>query len=303
MPGMRSTVFGRRSAFTLVELLVVIGIIGLLVAILLPVLNKVREQSVATHCANNLRGLGQAWTAYHQANKGTMAPGRMPVRGASGDTYGLGKFMSYRPDWYELCGDAVKRYPDPNPTGEDDDSWVIRDSWFLCAAVSDWINSRNYPFGYNHQFLGNARKRPDGRWINYPVKVNSIKSSQTVVAADSMGTAAGLPKTERKANYNDGTKDRAALGNKGVFIDPPRMTNQADIADPPNTDRRYRSAPDPRHMGLVNVVFGDGHVERLSLQGLGYVVSGNGAVLGTGTGAHNRMFSGSGNDDDPPPAF
>lgn len=287
----------------MVELLVVIGIIALLMAILLPVLNRVREQSVATKCASNLRGLGQAWTAYHQANKGSMCPGRMPRLQDAKDLYGIGKFMSYRPYWYELCGDAIKRYPNPKPSGVDDDTWTISDEWFLCAAVPDWRNNRNYPFGYNHQFLGNARKRSDGRWIAYPVKINAVKGAQTVLAMDSMGTAAGLPKGERKGYYNDGTKDPASLGNKAVFVDPPRMTGNCDIADPPNTDRKYRSGPDPRHTGLVNVVFCDGHVERLSMQGLGYSVGGNGAVHSSGAGAHNRMFSGSGSDEDPPPAF
>jgi prepilin-type N-terminal cleavage/methylation domain-containing protein/prepilin-type processing-associated H-X9-DG protein len=59
----------RRGAFTLVELLVVIGIIALLIAILLPALSKAREQSKKTACLSNLRSLGQAMYLYANAHR------------------------------------------------------------------------------------------------------------------------------------------------------------------------------------------------------------------------------------------
>jgi len=52
------------SAFTLVELLIVIGIIAILIAIMLPVLNRVRQQAQRTACAANLFQLGQGMTMY-----------------------------------------------------------------------------------------------------------------------------------------------------------------------------------------------------------------------------------------------
>lgn len=66
LPGRRS---GTAAAFTLVELLVVVGIIAVLLAILMPALRKARQQSERIQCASNLRQVGMAMQMYRNEHK------------------------------------------------------------------------------------------------------------------------------------------------------------------------------------------------------------------------------------------
>jgi len=75
MMGQRLGLAGWRSGFTLVELLVVIGIIAVLIALLLPALNKARDQANTLACQSNLRQLGQLTAIYVTDNGGWLPYG------------------------------------------------------------------------------------------------------------------------------------------------------------------------------------------------------------------------------------
>jgi prepilin-type N-terminal cleavage/methylation domain-containing protein/prepilin-type processing-associated H-X9-DG protein len=80
-----------RKAFTLVELLVVIGIIAVMISILLPSLNKARRQAKAVQCASNMRQVASAMLMYINNNKGNHPPSQIK---AGGDCYPDGWWFS-----------------------------------------------------------------------------------------------------------------------------------------------------------------------------------------------------------------
>lgn len=162
-----------RDAFTLVELLVVIGIIALLISVLMPALSRARESAVTVSCTNQLRQLATAFIMYTSENKGYFPPGNM--KSAQNNSISS----------YYTNPLAIQKYLNMKRDATTID--IIRSEIYYCpkyprnepfTAPLTYGQSRAY--GYNDWLADEDRYDPYGpSWKSIPI--TKVKRSSSVV--------------------------------------------------------------------------------------------------------------------------
>lgn len=272
------------AGFTLVELLVVIGIIALLIAILLPVLTRAKEAANSAKCLANLRSMAQAAILHANDHKGYM-----PVAGAtffptapSATPQGMGDSNMQRYSYFTdgsqqrpmgLAGSFAKYIgqtvrTDSKAHLEADLNTGNIAKMFICPSDRDggWLGftiaeytgglwdgpvSRQ-SYAFNEAVLGIAEPPeggvavPGSRFRGNLGKVRN--SSQTFLMTDSTNLRGGSPSSPGILVYYN-TRFNQTLGD---------VYNNNGSGDAVNFDKK-------RHRGWININFCDGHAESMRI--------------------------------------
>jgi prepilin-type processing-associated H-X9-DG protein len=218
----------RRRAFTVVELLTVIGILSVLLALLVPSLAAVRETAKTTQCLANLRQLATAAAAYCAANDGSYPLAQHAE---------LGVYWDFNVTTDPATGKATVR-PGLLWSGQAGGASSAAGQVQQCPSYAGSSNTRADPYtGYNYNTsrIGHGSRERAGERVTAPARVSDIRRPARCALFGDGQYAGGANKYMRSpypiAGMDDQFSSRSA-GTQGF-----------------------------RHRGKTNVIFCDAHAE------------------------------------------
>ena len=231
----------RRVGFTLIELLVVIAIIAVLMAILMPALNRAREQGKRAACLNNLKQLALAWIMYADENDDKIV---------NGEAYDGGDGLAPIPTSGRHKGEQWW-------TGDDCASGYMQG-----AKLAEDVQIRAIKAGALFPYCKNEKLYQCPTGIRGEMRTYTIGDSMNGLTSSRTGVVTSAGAGVRVGRTVLWVKNRTEISVPGpayriVFLDEGRITPDSYATHYVNP--RWWDPPHVRHGDGTNVSFADGH--------------------------------------------
>lgn len=253
-----------RGGFTLIELLVVIAIIAILIGLLLPAVQKVREAAARMSCSNKMKQLGLAVHNYASANSDKLPPAYLQ---ASGSKYNANLFYTLLPyleqdSMYNCTSDPINIRPSLALSSNDGYVRSQPVKALLCPSASiasdgNWPGRTDWAighYGFNYMVFGYPAASGAPNWLaRYTIGNIPDGTTNTMLFTERSGLLYdGTANLWCHGGWNAAYMPMVGYGNFNVFQQKPTQAQSLPY---------YAQSP---HGGTINVALADGSVRSVS---------------------------------------